>query len=208
MGAIPRFDGESEKEARGLKRHPDIFAAGSRYLEVASGSGLRGIDLVSSSGESCSLCHGGPSTLIKIGSTDRGRGTWKRICTDCREPWRGEVVEIMSRWVSSSSPASAVENRLTREIDEARVLRRVFETRARKGADGRRFAPGRWDFGVTCFLIYCHAEWSSYERVVEWGQQNQRGYKRALYTPKRVRDSINRTRWVLEGRAKAEGLIR
>jgi hypothetical protein len=28
-----------------------------------------------------------------------------------------------------------------------------------------------------------------------------------LYSPKRVRDSINRTRWVLERRAREEGII-
>ncbi len=189
-------------------RHADIFAAGSRYLEVIQGGGLRGIDLVSSSGEACSLCSGGPSTLIKIGPSDPSRGQWKRICTDCREPWRGEVVEIMSRWVSATPSVTATESRLAREIDESRVLKRVFETSARKGADGRRFAPGRWRFGVKCFLVYCHAEWSSYERVVEWGQKHERGRRQSLYTPKRVRDSINRTRWVLESRAKSEGLIR
>jgi hypothetical protein len=190
-----------------LKRYPDVFSAGVRYLELSEGgSGLRGIDIVAASGEACSLCGGGPSTLIKMGPGERGH--WKRICTDCREPWRGEVVELMSRWVSSTLRVSATENRLAREIDETRALRRVFEKQARKGMDGRRFAPGRWQFGMKCFFLYCHAEWGSYARVVEWGAEHERGRERDLFTHKRVRDSINRTRWVLEDRAKAEGILR
>lgn len=175
---------------------------------MVAGDGVQGVDLVQSSGEACSRCNGGPSTLIKIGSAERGRGQWKRICTDCREPWLGEVVELMSRWVSTSSSPNSTENRLAYHIDEKTVLNRVFETNARKGVDGRRFAPGRWKFGLRCFFVYCHSEWSSYERVVEWGQRHERSApKRNLYSPKRVRDSINRTRWVLERRAREEGII-
>lgn len=176
---------------------------------VAEDGDLKGIDLVASSGEACSMCRGGPSTLIRVGPSGPGRGTWVRVCTDCREPWSGEVVEIMSRWVSSHPRTDAAERRLTSRIDEQLAFHRVFEKPARRGVDGVRFAPGRWRFGVQCFLLYCTSEWGSVARVVEWGERHEKKRaRRELFTVKRVRTSMERTRGVLEERARSEGMLR
>ena len=98
---------------------------------------------------------------------------------------------------------------MVRNLDEWRVLCRIFETEARRGVDGHRFAPGRWDFSVQCFLIYTQPQWSSYERVATWGLENEvNPENRLLFTVKRVRHSIPRAKAVLEERARGERIIR
>jgi len=194
-----------------LRRYSDIESVGRRYIELlATRAEIGGIDLVSSRGEICTKCGGGPGTLIRVGKLDKpNREGWTEVCVDCREPWSGEPAEIMSRWVSSSPTISSIEERTVRNLDEWRVLRRVFETEARRGTDGHRFAPGRWNFSVRCFLVYAQSAWSSYERVAEWGQLNEPNLAmRELFTVKRIRHCIPRAKSVLEDRARGEGVIR
>lgn len=194
-----------------MRRFADIESAGRRYLELRqTRSSIGGIDLVSSRGEVCLKCGGGPSTLVKAGPAEKpNRWKWMSICADCREPWEGEPVEIMSRWVSSSKQIGAIEDQIIRSLDEWRVLRRIFEQSARRGEDGHRFAPGRWDFALKAFLIYTQPQWASYERVVEWGDEFETQHEmRPLYTVKRVRHAIPRAKAVVQRRGQEEGIVR
>ena len=194
-----------------MRRFPDIESAGRRYLELrATRSELGGIDLVAARGEVCHKCGGGPSTLVKVGHPEKpNRQKWVEVCVDCREPWDGDAVELPSRWVSSSSSQSVLEDKLIANLDEWRVLERIFETEAHRGVDGHRFAPGRWAFSLKSFLVYTLPQWASYERVCQWAVEHEKETQlRDLFTTKRVRHSIPRAKAVLEKRARQEGILR
>ena len=195
-----------------MRRYPEIESLGRRYLELRASraDSVGGIDLVAARGSVCIKCGGGPGTIIKTGPYDKpNRQKWVEVCVDCREPWQGEPVEIMSRWVSSTTRTDGLEERICRNLDEWRVISRVIEMPARRGTDGHRFAPGRWEFSVKCFLIYSLPQWSSYPRVVNWGEEHEEDHvMRELFTLKRVRHSIPRAKSVLEDRARAEGILR
>ena len=187
----------------------DVDDLGRRYLALTERvSSIPAVDLVAVRGWHCGICGAGAPTQIKVGDAAKpGRWSWATICVACREPWSGEAVELMKRWVQSTPNSNGVERRLVNQLDDWSVLRDIVETEAATDADGVRFIPGRWEWSVSCWLAYTTAQLGSYERICEHGSE-VRPELAHLFTIKRVREAIRKVRGVMRRRAIAADLMR
>ena len=174
-----------------VQAYPSIHALGEALLELGRTPSL-GRSWTLHTGERCRHCVGAVGHRIRTGGIDR--------CHLCYQPW--SPVQVSPVQGTSSPAVDRTERQRVGRLDrELQLLPLIEEPPPDTGME-------RWRFGVLCWLLHLQSVYGSIPAIVESGPQITKEFDIGWWTYARVRNAIQRTRLVIEQRARASGVLR